>query len=88
MEVGPAAHIVPLTEMRIQPACCGCGATPPAGENDPDSSTLLSMRYGWRVVRQVDTQGGVSVEWRCPSCWNTYKTSRATKTKSTVERDP
>jgi hypothetical protein len=46
------------------------------------------MRYGWRVVRQVDTQGGVSVEWRCPSCWNTYKTSRATKTKSTVERDP
>jgi hypothetical protein len=46
------------------------------------------MRFGWRVVRHADAKGGMSVEWRCPSCWDKYKASRPAKIKNTLKRGP
>jgi hypothetical protein len=77
-----------MTEIRILPACCGCGATPPPSEDDSDASSLLSLRFGWRVVRQVDANGSVSAQWRCPSCWDRYKASRPAKSKGPIKRGP
>jgi hypothetical protein len=77
-----------MTEIRNQPACCGCGATPPPGDEDPDSSTLLSMRFGWRVVRQLDPRGTMSAEWRCPGCWAKYKATRPAKPKGAWKPGP
>jgi hypothetical protein len=84
----PPAHIVPMTETRAQPACHGCGAIPPPSDEDSESSTLLSMRFGWRVVRRPDGLGGVTAEWRCPSCWHKYKESRPARSKVPIKRGP
>jgi hypothetical protein len=51
--------------------CIGCGAKAPATETQ---YTLISARYGWRVIRIPSTEpGGPGIEWRCPECWRAYK---------------
>ncbi|MET0595204.1 MAG: hypothetical protein ABW133_21065 [Polyangiaceae bacterium] len=77
-----------MTELKHHPSCCGCGATPPPDDEDSDSSTLLSMRFGWRVIRQLDPRGSMSAEWRCPSCWDKYKAARPVKNKGLDRRGP
>lgn len=45
--------------------CVGCGVDAP---DDAGELTLISARYGWRLTRRRDAGGGVSFEWRCPTC--------------------
>jgi hypothetical protein len=58
--------------------CCGCGIKPPRSPtNEEETSTLLSTRFGWRVVRHSDENGDTEVEWRCPACWEIHKAGRS-----------
>jgi hypothetical protein len=60
--------------------CCDCKARSP--ETDTNY-TLISSRYGWRLSRHVSSDGEFLVEWRCPRCWERYK-SRKTAAGETV----
>jgi hypothetical protein len=46
--------------------------------------TLISARYGWRVVRSVDAAGDTVLEWRCPACWKRYKEAPRSVAPSTA----
>jgi hypothetical protein len=50
--------------------CTDCGTTLPAMDDD---STLVSVKYGWRLVRRADDAGVMVSEWRCPTCWGRYR---------------
>ena len=51
--------------------CADCGTLSPQTETN---FTLISARYGWRLIRSVDGASGRSrMEWRCPRCWETYR---------------
>ena len=60
---------------KSQRQCCDCGIAPPRSNNeaDPESTSLISMRYGWRVSRREESTGEFTIEWRCPDCWRRYK---------------
>jgi hypothetical protein len=49
--------------------CIACGATAPTLGDD---TTLLSQR-GWRVTKEVNPQGGIFLNWRCPPCWKRHR---------------
>jgi hypothetical protein len=51
--------------------CVDCGA--PAPHTDTNY-TLISSRYGWRLTRSMDAHGNKVMEWRCPDCWQAYRT--------------
>ena len=48
--------------------CIDCGALSPEVSAD-EGSTLVSIKYGWRIKRQMDRRGDPIIEARCPSCW-------------------
>ena len=50
--------------------CNDCGTESPEIETD---YTLISARYGWRVVRTRNAAGEFVIEWRCPTCWAKHK---------------
>jgi hypothetical protein len=64
---------------KSQRRCCDCGIAPPHASNDPDpdSTTLISMRYGWRLSRREEATGEYAIEWRCPECWKRRKSHGA-----------
>jgi hypothetical protein len=67
-----------MTEVQNRQTCLGCGIKPPrSSAGEEETSTVLSTRFGWRVVRRGDENGVSRVEWRCPACWEIYKASRA-----------
>ncbi|MGH7285068.1 MAG: hypothetical protein ACRELY_26380 [Polyangiaceae bacterium] len=50
--------------------CVDCGRS----LDFPASSTnLVSMEYGWRLVREPDAAGTLVAIWRCPPCWTAHK---------------
>ncbi|MFO0662111.1 MAG: hypothetical protein U0165_20105 [Polyangiaceae bacterium] len=54
--------------------CVSCRIWSP--ETD-ESNTLISSRYGWRLIRTTDASGAFKIEWRCPNCWAKYKKVKA-----------
>lgn len=50
--------------------CADCAQTL---EFPASSTNLVSMEYGWRLVREPDASGNLVAIWRCPSCWNARK---------------
>jgi hypothetical protein len=50
--------------------CTDCGKTVPQEAGD---STLVSMKYGWRLTREPRGEVGLVPTWRCPTCWRAYK---------------
>ena len=53
--------------------CVDCGKhAPPTDTN----YTLISQRYGWRLLRERLANNDYRVEWRCPECWRAYKEAR------------
>ncbi len=54
--------------------CVGCAKCLP---DDETTSSLVSLKFGWRLRRGRDANGATMSEWRCPDCWQTYKTSGA-----------
>jgi hypothetical protein len=72
--------MVPGTPINAH-VCTDCGASVPAQDDD---STLVSIKYGWRLVRHADDSGTMVSEWRCPTCWKRYREStggRRTRTR-------
>ena len=51
--------------------CSDCGIPLPA--EDDDTSTLISAKYGWRLVREKRPNGDLVQVWRCPACWREHK---------------
>jgi hypothetical protein len=75
-----------MNDKQNRQTCCGCGIRPPQisvadGENE-SSSTLLSTRFGWRVVRSTSPNSRGDVEWRCPACWEEFRERRFNKLAS------
>jgi DNA-directed RNA polymerase subunit RPC12/RpoP len=54
-------------------ACADCGTQVPPID---DESALISMKYGWRLTRKVQSDGTSLLEWRCPKCWARFRESR------------
>jgi hypothetical protein len=50
--------------------CTDCGKSVPTEAGD---STLVSMKYGWRLTRERDSSGEFVPTWRCPTCWRAHK---------------
>jgi hypothetical protein len=50
--------------------CTDCGMVSPRTETN---FTLISARYGWRLIRQLDAAGRQVLEWRCPRCWESFR---------------
>ena len=56
--------------------CSGCGKHAPGRETVSDSS-LISVRYGWRLTRKKNPDGTSEPEWHCPKCWAALKAAAA-----------
>lgn len=41
------------------------------------NTNLVSMEYGWRLVREPNATGNLVAVWRCPPCWVAYKDGAA-----------
>jgi hypothetical protein len=54
--------------------CVDCGALSPELNAD-EGSTLISMKYGWRISRRRDPNGEQDVDARCPACWTKRRQS-------------
>jgi hypothetical protein len=50
--------------------CVGCSKR--LSEVDT-SSSLVSLKFGWRLTRRRDANGSSGSEWRCPECWQAHK---------------
>jgi hypothetical protein len=54
-------------------SCVDCGTRVPPQD---DESSLISMKYGWRLTRKLADDGASILEWRCPRCWMAYRDTR------------
>lgn len=50
--------------------CCGCGKVSPP---TPTDYSLISPRYGWRLLRKKNPDESYLFEWYCPKCWAVLK---------------
>jgi hypothetical protein len=50
--------------------CVDCGAEAPQTNTD---YTLISTRYGWRLMPRVQADGSRVLEWRCKTCWAKHR---------------
>jgi hypothetical protein len=50
--------------------CVDCRRESPRTET---AYTLISARFGWRLHRRTDSTGRFDAEWRCPECWESFK---------------
>jgi hypothetical protein len=62
--------------------CVDCQKRSP--ETDTDY-TLIGAQHGWRLTRSKDAEGGLLLEWRCPTCWREFKHTKP-ETSSGVSR--
>jgi hypothetical protein len=46
--------------------CADCDKAAP--KDAEDSSSLITLKYGWRFRRRVDPNGKSELEARCPEC--------------------
>jgi hypothetical protein len=74
-DIGPSLE-APAKDAR---ACIACGAHAPATSGE---STLISVRFGWRLVRET-VDGRSRLVWRCARCW---KVHRAQQRPSWIEQ--
>ena len=61
--------------------CADCAQTL---EFPASSTNLVSMEYGWRLVREPDATGTPVAIWRCPSCWTARKDKLAISSEHPV----
>jgi hypothetical protein len=66
--------------------CVGCGRLSP----ETNGEVTLTTSFGWRIRRATGpATGDGPVEWRCPPCWQKFKTSQmATTGESPVSVPP
>jgi len=53
--------------------CVQCAALAPPTDTN---YTLISAKFGWRLSREVRADGTLLMEWRCPTCWEQYKSAK------------
>lgn len=70
--------------MRERQTCVGCSRQSPETETN---YTLISAQFGWRLTRTPAADGSISIEWRCPTCWRTYRAGRR-RTEPQTDEDP
>ena len=58
------------SSVRALRSCVVCGLAAPETTTE---YTLISSRYGWRLLRRRDASGNYVFEWRCPPCWSRYR---------------
>jgi hypothetical protein len=46
--------------------CSDCSTPAPPDTSD---SLLMGTKHGWRLSRETNEDGVVTVRWRCPKCW-------------------
>jgi len=61
------------TEDTARHRCVDCGKLSPATDTN---YTLISARYGWRLIRAVDGAGRTVVQWRGPQGWEKFRGRR------------
>jgi len=59
-------------------SCVDCGLRVPPQDDD---STLISMKYGWRLTKRPGPDGRDAHEWRCPRCWAAYRAANPRRDK-------
>jgi len=59
--------------------CIDCRVIAPKTDTN---YTLISSKFGWRLSRRTDANGGLIVEWRCPTCWEKHKAAKSSSTGS------
>lgn len=57
-------------------SCVGCGCPKPQTQTN---YTLISARYGWRLIGQRQPDGTKVLEWRCPECWMRHRAEESTR---------
>ena len=62
-----------LSEPRSARFCNDCRIVSPETETE---FTLISAQHGWRLSRVFGNDGKVTLEWRCPKCWQAFKQRR------------
>jgi len=63
-----------MEEPEHQQTCVDCKAQSPKTNTN---FTLISARFGWRLRRERLPDNRVVIEWRCPGCWQKFKSARA-----------
>jgi hypothetical protein len=58
--------------------CIDCGVVSPELNAD-EGSTLISIKYGWRITRRRDQKGPPAIDARCPDCWTKRRPSPRTR---------
>ena len=71
--------------MRERQTCVGCHLLSPETETN---YTLISAQFGWRLARKPTADGTMSIEWRCPACWRTYRAGLGGTGPQADEEDP
>ncbi len=57
-------------EIKEDRVCSGCGKKSPPAASD---YTLISPRYGWRLLRKKNPDETYLFAWYCPKCWSALK---------------
>jgi hypothetical protein len=60
--------------------CVDCQTQSPETEL---TYSLIALA-GWREQHTTDAAGATKVEWRCPSCWRTYKKRTLARTMTNL----
>jgi hypothetical protein len=50
--------------------CTACGTRSPDIETN---YTLISAKFGWRLLRTKASDGSNVLQWYCPKCWTKRK---------------
>jgi hypothetical protein len=59
-----------MTTTSTDKVCVECRAIAPATDS---AYTLISQRFGWRLVYALDAQGKRVPQWRCDKCFRRSK---------------
>ena len=61
-------------EERTATVCAVCGQSAPQTETP---HTLISGRFGWRLLREKSPTGSIRMAWYCAECWLAKKNRTA-----------
>ena len=68
----PSLPPPPSSSTTPDPKCFDCGCAAP----DLDQEQTLRSTLGWRLVFDRQADGSNKPIWRCPDCWQKYKTTK------------
>lgn len=66
-DLSPSIEVAPASKRHH---CVDCGALSP---ETSANFTLISAQFGWRLYRAKNERGELTLDWRCPGCWETFR---------------